>query len=183
MLHLKIGRTCLAVLALGAAGLSGCSKSAAETSLHDEIDAVITGLEEAWKDADGKAWADQFTDDADFTVWFGLRLHGADAIGSGHQDIWDNFYGGSVFDLEIESVRLIADGAAIAHLNGWVYGAGETRPETPAVSKPIAVLAKQDDGWKIEAFQNTPGFGPQCFGNDLALAVARGGCIPPEARP
>lgn len=161
---------------------AGCAKTAAEPDLNAEIDTVITNLETAWKDADGGAWAAQFADDGDFTVWFGVRLHGAAAIGQGHQDIWDGFYAGTVFDLEIESVRLIADDVAVAHLNGWVYPADETRPETPAISKPIMVLAKHDGIWKIEAFQNTPGFGPQCFGNGLADAVARGGCIPPAAQ-
>jgi len=147
--------------------------------MRADIAGVISNLETAWKNADGNAWAAQFTDDADFMVWFGYRLHGADAIGYGHQDLWDGFYAGTVFDLEIVAVRQIADDIAIAHLDGWVYPAEETRPETPAVSKPIVVLAKQENSWKIEVFQNTPGFGPQCFGNDLSNAVARGGCVPP----
>lgn len=167
---LAIFAALMASFLVSCAGDDGWRKGAEET---------IANLETAWKNADGKAWAAQFADDADFTVWFGYRLHGADAIGEGHQDLWDGFYAGTVFDLEIVSARLIADDVAIAHLDGWVYPAGETRPETPAVSKPIVVLAKQENDWKIEAFQNTPGFGRQCFGNDLADAVARGGCVPP----
>ncbi|WP_425408695.1 SgcJ/EcaC family oxidoreductase [Hyphococcus sp.] len=168
-----------AFVLLGVLCTLGCARSAAENDIHDDIDAVIINLESAWAAADGEAWSDQFTDDADFIVWFGLRLHGAKEIGDGHQGIWDDFYAGTVFDLEIESARLIADGVAIAHLDGWIYRAGESRPQTPAVSKPIVVLAQTERGWKIEAFQNTPGFGPQCFGNELADVVARGGCVAP----
>ncbi|MEO1243978.1 MAG: SgcJ/EcaC family oxidoreductase [Pseudomonadota bacterium] len=148
-----------------------------------EISAIFESLETAWANADGAAWGAQFTEDANFTTWFGYRLSGADMIAEGHQQIWDGFYAGSVFDLDVESLRFIDADVALVGLNGWVYSAGEVRPEAPPEAHPLAIIRHTDDGWKIEAFQNTPHFGAQCFGNSMKDAVARGGCVPPGPPP
>ncbi|MGK7389388.1 MAG: hypothetical protein ACNS60_03530, partial [Candidatus Cyclobacteriaceae bacterium M2_1C_046] len=53
--------------------LSSYSIASSDNIGNDKaIKSVFEGLSEAWEQADGDAWGSYFTDDADFTVWFGL---------------------------------------------------------------------------------------------------------------
>lgn len=121
---------------------------------RSSIEAVVADLASAWENADGTAWGGCFTDDADFTTWFGLRMTGRDAISTGHQEIFATFYAGTVYDLEVEFVRFLDDDIAVAGLAGSVYERGGAAPSTPQ-TVPLAVMVRGRDGWKVAAFQNT----------------------------
>lgn len=118
------------------------------------IKSVIHTLGQAWRDGDGAAWGSCFTEDADFTTWFGLRLSGRNAISSGHQEIFDTFYANTEYDLRVESVKLLSDDIALVAMEGSVVEVGEDEPSTPQ-TVPLAVMRKEADGWKVTAFQNT----------------------------
>jgi uncharacterized protein (TIGR02246 family) len=62
------------------------------------VEQVIEHLESAWNSADGAAYAAPFTPDADFVNIRGELHSGADAIGAGHQGIFDSIYKGSTVD-------------------------------------------------------------------------------------
>lgn len=136
-------------------GLSSFGALADDQSREAEIHSVVERLSEAWRAGDGSAWADEFAKDADFTVWFGMRLKGKEEIAFGHQMIFDNFYANTTFAMTIEDLRFLGDTVGIALLAGSVVKDGEAIPEEPD-AVPIAVFEKQEDGWKIVAFQNTP---------------------------
>lgn len=108
----------------------------------------------AWRDGDGEAWGRCFTEDADFTTWFGLRLSGREDIASGHQGIFDTFYANTVYDLRVETLRFLSDDVVLVALLGSVVEIGEQEPSTPQ-TVPLAVMARGADGWKVTAFQNT----------------------------
>jgi uncharacterized protein (TIGR02246 family) len=110
------------------------------------IQAVLAGLAEAWAKGDGRAWGSYFTEDADFTAWFGLYLKGRDAIAASHQH--------TKARLEIRSLRFLRPDVAVVHLNGSVVGEGEELPAEPHVV-PVAVLTKESGSWRLAVFQNT----------------------------
>lgn len=97
----------------------------------------------------------QFTDDADFTVWFGLELKGREAIASGHQFVFDSVYPDTVFELDIRQLRFLGPDTAMVHLKGRLTKVGEPRSDAPD-AVPMAVLKRVRDNWKVIAFHNTP---------------------------
>jgi uncharacterized protein (TIGR02246 family) len=118
------------------------------------IQAVVAGLAEAWGKGDGRAWGSYFTEDADFTAWFGLYLKGRDAIAAAHQQIFDTVYKNTNARLEICSLRFLRPDVAVVHFNGSVVGEGEELPAEPQVV-PVAVLTKEGGSWRVAVFQNT----------------------------
>jgi uncharacterized protein (TIGR02246 family) len=115
---------------------------------------VFDTLTEAWRNADGETWGEQFADDADFTVWFGLELKGREAIAAGHQYIYDGVYADTVFEFDVAQVRQLITDAVVVHLKGFVVSDGEQRPEKPD-AVPVAVMQRIDDSWKLVTFHNT----------------------------
>lgn len=119
------------------------------------IEATFDSMAEAWRAGDGQAWGAHFADDADFTVWFGMRLAGREEISFGHQIIFDGIYAGTVFRMEVTGLSFPTDDIAIALLDGRVIRDGVV-PDRPHAS-PLAVLQRTSEGrWEIIAFQNTP---------------------------
>ena len=126
------------------------------TERSDDIEAiksVIEGLSDAWEEGNGAGWGQQFTEDADFTGWFGLRLQGRREIAEGHQWVFDTVYPGSRYELEIADIRFLSSDIAILHLNGSIIEPGETHPDEPD-SLPVAVVQKDDGEWKVVMFHN-----------------------------
>lgn len=124
-----------------------------------EITQLVEAMEQAWSDQDAAAWAASFEEDADFTVWFGLRLNGRQAIQDGHQFIFNTIYAGTEYDLEVSSIRFLSDEMALVHLDGWVRELGDPSVETDPETRPVMFVRKQAGEWKVSAFQNTPNFG------------------------
>ena len=118
------------------------------------IESVVADLVSAWRSSNGIAWGDCFTEDADFTTWFGLRMAGRDEIANGHQGIFDSFYAGTVYDLEVEFIRFLNEETALVGLSGSVTKPGDETPSAPQ-TVPLAVIVKSREGWKVAAFQNT----------------------------
>lgn len=125
-----------------------------------EITAVFERLTDAWRSKNGEGWGDQFVDDADFTVWFGLELKGKEDIGAGHQFVFDRVYPDTVFEMQVREIRFLNPDTAIVHLKGFVTKRGEATPDRPD-AVPIAVVQRADNQWKIVAFQNTPFLVPE----------------------
>jgi uncharacterized protein (TIGR02246 family) len=66
---------------------------------------LIGRLELAWNEADGRAFGEPFTADADFINIRGDHLRGQEAIAAGHQAIFDSIYKGSSTDFELVRAR------------------------------------------------------------------------------
>ena len=118
------------------------------------IRAIIIRLRDAWNAGDSKAWGVHFAEDADYVIINGMRIKGREAIDSGHRQIFDTVYKGSVLAASTQSVRFIRDDVAVAHIEWHLkYRQGDTPREHKAMC--TMVLTKQNNQWGILAFQNT----------------------------
>ncbi len=119
------------------------------------IKQIIQNLVDAWAAGDGKKWADQFTDDVDYTVWNGRYSHGREANMKGHQYLFDTIYKGSKLNIEIVKMRFLGEAVAVVHLTSVNERDGKQIENVPLV-RPLMVLSKEKGAWKIVVFQNTP---------------------------
>lgn len=115
---------------------------------------LIGRLERAWNEADGRAFGEPFTADADFVDIRGEHHRGREPIAAGHQTIFDSIYEGSTTDYELTQARELSDNVILAHATGVL-----TVPSGPLAGEHSAVqslvLVRGDDGWKIASFHNT----------------------------
>lgn len=117
------------------------------------IKSVFEGLSEAWEQADGDAWGSYFTDDADFTVWFGLHLDGRKKIAEGHQWVFDTVYPNTRYEFEVTDLKFLKSDIAVVHLNASIIEPGGELPAEPH-TLPVAVLQNIDNIWKVVMFHN-----------------------------
>ncbi|MEZ5426254.1 MAG: SgcJ/EcaC family oxidoreductase [Pyrinomonadaceae bacterium] len=116
---------------------------------------VIENLAEAWSAGDGRKFADQFTDDVDYTVWNGFYFSGREANLRGHQEIFDTVYKGTRLIHEVQKIRFPAENVAIVHLASKLERDGKQLEDVPPV-RPLLVLEKKNGSWRISVLQNTP---------------------------
>lgn len=136
-------------------GTSLGAQDSDQTEARSQIEQVVSLLVDAWSKGDAQLFASNFHQDADFTVWFGMRLNGREEIAFGHNIIFNAFYANTVWDLEIEKIRFLGADNALVHCSGSVHIEGESRPDEPD-AVPLLVFQKIEDHWKIIALQNTP---------------------------
>lgn len=118
------------------------------------IRAIIAGLEASWNAADGAAYGRAFAEDADFVPIYGQFFTGRAAIAAGHQQIFDTVYRGSRNRGEIEGLRALAPGVALARVK-WCLRVPDGAAEREGWSRNSIVLTRGDAGWEIAAFHNT----------------------------
>lgn len=119
------------------------------------IEEIVKSIQQAWNAGDGKAFAAPFAEDADYVVVNGMHVKGRAAIDMGHQQIFDTFYKGSNIMLTLENVRFVRPDVAIVHVQGrLMFQVGGNTQESDARS--TSVVTKNNEGWSIAAFQNTP---------------------------
>jgi len=115
---------------------------------------LMTRLEEAWNAADGAAFAEPFSADADFVAIRGDLHTGSTAIAEGHQQIFDTIYAGSTVAYRVLQAREIAGGVILAHVRGTIAA-----PSGPLAGEhattATGVLALHGDDYEIAAFHNT----------------------------
>ena len=125
----------------------------------DEIAATLT---RAWNAYDGDAFADAFTDDADFVNIFAAHGIGRPAIANAHRMLFETIYSGSTITFTAERSRAVGTDVVIAHIRAdLTVPAGPMEGALQALA--TAVVTRNGDEWKIVAFQNTrqqtpPGF-------------------------
>ena len=116
--------------------------------------ALFTHLEHTWNRADATKYSEAFASDADFVDIRGTHHVGRPAIAAGHQQIFDTIYAGSTVHYELDRAREISPGCVIA-----VVSATLDAPHGPLEginhARFTLVIAETDQGWQINAFQNT----------------------------
>jgi uncharacterized protein (TIGR02246 family) len=87
--------------------------------MNNDLDRVVTPvlsrIESAWNAADGAAFAEPFTTDADFVNIRGEFHHSQAAIGAGHQAIFNTVYKGSTVRYELAEARSLTPNVTVAH--------------------------------------------------------------------
>jgi uncharacterized protein (TIGR02246 family) len=118
-------------------------------------DDIARMFEAAWNAHDMQALGDLFYDDATFVNRFGRLARGVDAIVALHAPIHETIYRGSTLENEVADTTPIGDDVAIVHF--WsrlkvtaAHPAGPHAVDTLA----LAVLARRDGGWRVQAFEN-----------------------------
>jgi len=99
--------------------------------------------------------ASPFSENADFTVWYGMKLSGQKEIAFGHNIIFKEFYANTVWNLNIDKIRFVGQEIALVHCSGAVRNDGDDSPMEPD-AVPLLVFQKINDDWKIITLQNTP---------------------------
>jgi uncharacterized protein (TIGR02246 family) len=116
--------------------------------------AIMQRLELAWNHADGAAFGEPFTADADFVAIRGDLHTGRDAIAEGHQQILDTIYAGSTARYQVLHARELDDRVILAHARGTLSAPGGSLAGEHA-STITVVLLRRDDEYEITAFHNT----------------------------
>ena len=116
--------------------------------------AIMNRLEEAWNAANGAAFGEPFTADADFVAIRGDLHTGRNAIAEGHQQILDTIYAGSTSRYEVLQARELNDQVILAHVRCTLIAPGGPLAGEHA-SMVTVVLRRQDDEYAITAFHNT----------------------------
>ena len=129
-------------------------------SQHAPAEAVATAekimrrLELAWNRADGTAFGEPFSAEADFVAIRGDLHTGREAIAAGHQQIFDTIYAGSTTRYEVLQARELDERVIVAHVRGTLDAPGGPLAGEHA-STITVVLLKHGGEYEITAFHNT----------------------------
>ncbi|MCB0826209.1 MAG: SgcJ/EcaC family oxidoreductase [Armatimonadetes bacterium] len=119
---------------------------------EDAVKGVLHQLETAWAKSDAKAFAAAFSEDADFTVWSGMRIKTRVVIEEGHKGIFEGPYKGTQMVLKIDLIRWYGDNVAVVLTQGKLMKGSE---DLKRDGKQTIAMSKHGDKWLIDTFQNT----------------------------
>ena len=117
---------------------------------------IFGHLQDAWNAADGSAFGRPFGPEADFIDIRGEhhRAAGPEAIGTGHQAIFDSIYAGSTISYSVDAARPLGPDHLLVHATSTLEA-----PVGPLAgtnhSRISAVLARNGESWQISALHNT----------------------------
>jgi uncharacterized protein (TIGR02246 family) len=115
---------------------------------------IMERLELAWNRADGAAFGEPFSADADFVAIRGDLHSGRDAIAEGHQQILDTIYAGSTARYQVLRARELDGRVILAQARGTVNVPGGPLAGEHGSTITI-VLVRHDGQYEITAFHNT----------------------------
>ena len=116
---------------------------------------VPGAFQAAWNAHDMTALASLFDEKATFVNRFGRFVRGVDEIVALHAPIHETIYRDSTLENELIDVMHITDDVAVIHF--WSrLAAGAAHPAGPHTVDTLilAVLTKQNETWRIRAFEN-----------------------------
>jgi uncharacterized protein (TIGR02246 family) len=120
------------------------------------IGSVLQQAIDGWNSGDGHAYAAAFEEHADYVTFGGTLTQGQQAIGLGHQQLFDTVLRGSRLRLQLTNLRFLHPDIAIAHIVGGILdepGQSEVQPERQSIQ--TAVFRKSDGKWRIASSQVT----------------------------
>jgi uncharacterized protein (TIGR02246 family) len=126
----------------------------ATTDVVAVAEAIMERLERAWNSANGVAFGEPFSTDADFVAIRGDLHTGRSAIAEGHQQIFDTIYAGSTARYEVLQARELDDRVILANVRCTVNAPSGPLAGEHASTATI-VLLKRDERHEIAAFHNT----------------------------
>jgi uncharacterized protein (TIGR02246 family) len=120
------------------------------------IRALFDRLVASWNSADGSAYGECFTDDADYVDVTGTHTVGREAIARMHQFLFDGPLKGSQLETGGKGMQLhfLTPGVALVIGGGTSRLAGQTTAPDDRRSISTSILVKRGDEWRIRAFQN-----------------------------
>ncbi|MGH3319354.1 MAG: SgcJ/EcaC family oxidoreductase [Streptosporangiaceae bacterium] len=122
-----------------------------DSPIHD----LLRRLTDAWNAGDAKAYADLFTDDADYITFFGLNMPGRQAIEEGHRALFEGPLAGSrLTGIDRPKIRFLRPDVAVVVAGGGSSVSGD-QPEAGRESTVTFVAVRDEGTWRFAAFQNT----------------------------
>jgi uncharacterized protein (TIGR02246 family) len=136
----------------------GSSAASTDAAAQDAVKSVVRNLTEAWNRHDMDAFADLFSEDADFVNVRGVRWIGRSAIKQAHAATHATIFSKSQLSVVGEiSVRFLKPDVAVTRsvteVTGQTDNAGSTLPPRDALL--TLILKRQDAHWIIVVAQNT----------------------------
>lgn len=130
------------------------------TSTHDTVGVAraLARVAAAWEAGDPDAYAQAFTDDADYTAFDGTRMAGRTAIADGHRALFAGIMRNSRMVTESQDVRFPAPGVAVACQRGGIVMSWQKRRTGPTAKRRSSVtfvLVRRDETWLVDAFHNS----------------------------
>ena len=146
------------LLVIAACGLTTSAQESgapnAESGDEAAIRENVRQMESGWNTKSGALFAKPFAENADYVIINGMHIQGREAIDKGHRRIFETIYKDSVISLSVKQIRFLRPHVAVVHVTGHnKFRQGEETHEIDAII--TMVMAKEMDGWKIAAFQNT----------------------------
>ncbi len=127
------------------------------------ISDIADRLEHSWNSADGSAYAEPFTDDADYITIQGTHLTGRQEVAEGAAGIFATIYRGSKITLRVTRVRNLSPSVIVAQIEHVL-----DVPDGPAagVTTTLATVVVVDSarGWELAALHNTVALDPDDAG-------------------
>jgi uncharacterized protein (TIGR02246 family) len=132
-------------------GERAANRSADEAEVRDLYRRLLDG----WNRGSGPAFAAPFAEDGDLVAFDGTHFEGREEISSFHQELFDRWMKGTRLVGEVRDVRFLGSDVAVVHAVGGTVMRGKTEPSPERDSIQTLVATREDDGWRLAAFQNT----------------------------
>jgi uncharacterized protein (TIGR02246 family) len=126
-------------------------KTADEAAVRDLYQELMDG----WNRGSGDAFATAFTDDGDLVAFDGTHFKGREEIAPFHQELFDKWMKGTRLVGRVEDVRFLSPDVVLMHAIGGTVMRGKSEPSPERASIQTLVAVRQDDKWRLAAFQNT----------------------------
>lgn len=110
---------------------------------------------DAWNRGDARAYAAMFSEDSDYVAFDGGCLRGRAANEALHATLFTTVLRATEVRGEVEDVRFVAPGVAVAHAVGVVAWPWQQGLPKDRLSRQTYVLVRRGEGWTICAFHNT----------------------------
>ena len=127
-----------------------------ETPLLQVAESIFGRLQDAWNAADGAAFGRPFAPQADFIDIRGEHHHaaGPEAIGAGHQAIFNSIYADSTIGYRVDAARPLGSDHLLVHATSTLDAPAGPLAGTNQ-SRISAVLVRNGEDWQISALHNT----------------------------
>ncbi|NMD71485.1 SgcJ/EcaC family oxidoreductase [Bacillus sp. DNRA2] len=124
-------------------------------SLQNEVQALYHNLIDAWNRRDALGMSVQFAEHGVQIGFDGSMVIGQEEILTHLKPIFES-HPTAPFVTKIKNIRRLGTDAAILHAIAGMIPPGKSDIEPAVNAQQTLVAVKQDKGWCIELFQNTP---------------------------
>jgi uncharacterized protein (TIGR02246 family) len=131
------------------------SDNAGSIQADRAVRAVLDAIYAAWADNDADAFVAPYAEDAT-ALLPGTYLQSKEAIRATMAAAFTGPLKGSTAIHDVQSIRFLGTGTAIAISKGAVLMAGQTEPAAETGSLETWVLSRHNGSWRVEAFHNCP---------------------------
>lgn len=119
------------------------------------VAALFERVTTAWDAADPAAYADLFTEDADYVTFIGTHLHGRKQILDSHAALWEKYQKNTRLYGKILRMRFITADVAVIVTEGAILRPGRREPKRSGIKVQTLTAVRRDGRWLFAAFQNT----------------------------